>query len=211
MWLAVEEESGTEVALKIVPGKAMPGTRAEREASAAARLRHDRCLRAHALARDTGHVYIVYEYVPGRTLREAMREQPRRPGRDRNGRADPRRPGQRACPRHRAPRREAGERPARTRPGRERQALRLRPGGDARGRGTSRPSATFPAPSRTSHRSGCAGSPPGPRQTCGPSACCSGKPSPAATPSGAAPAGHRPPDRGGRPSLATARPDLIRP
>ena len=40
----------------------------------------------------------------------------------------------------------------------------------------SRPSATFPAPSRTSHRSGCAASPPGPRQTCGPSACCLGSP-----------------------------------
>ncbi len=74
MWLAVEEESGTEVALKIVPREGNAGTRAEREASAAAKLRHDRCLRAHALARDPGHVYIVYEYVPGRTLREAMRE-----------------------------------------------------------------------------------------------------------------------------------------
>jgi hypothetical protein len=74
VWLAVEEASGTEVALKIVPREGNAGTRAEREASAAARLRHDRCLRAHALARDPGHVYIVYEYVPGRTLREAMRE-----------------------------------------------------------------------------------------------------------------------------------------
>jgi non-specific serine/threonine protein kinase/serine/threonine-protein kinase len=74
VWLAVEDESGTEVALKIVPREGNAGTRAEREASAAAKLRHDRCLRAHALARDSGHVYIVYEYVPGRTLREAMRE-----------------------------------------------------------------------------------------------------------------------------------------
>ncbi|MER3409824.1 MAG: hypothetical protein C4306_06940, partial [Thermoleophilia bacterium] len=31
------------------------------------------CLRAHAVARDSGHVYIAYEYVPGRTLRQAMR------------------------------------------------------------------------------------------------------------------------------------------
>jgi serine/threonine-protein kinase len=74
VWLAVEEESGTEVALKIVPREGNAGARAEREASAAARLRHERCLRAHALARDPGHVYIVYEYVPGRTLREAIRE-----------------------------------------------------------------------------------------------------------------------------------------
>ena len=70
----MEEESGTEVALKIVPREGNAGARAEREASAAAKLRHERCLRAHALARDPGHVYIVYEYVPGRTLREAIRE-----------------------------------------------------------------------------------------------------------------------------------------
>ncbi len=74
VWLAVEEESGVEVALKIVPREGNAGARAEREASAAAKLRHERCLRAHALARDPGHVYIVYEYVPGRTLREAIRE-----------------------------------------------------------------------------------------------------------------------------------------
>ena len=74
VWLAVEEKSGVEVALKIVPREGNAGARAEREASAAAKLRHERCLRAHALARDPGHVYIVYEYVPGRTLREAIRE-----------------------------------------------------------------------------------------------------------------------------------------
>ena len=74
VWLAVEDESGIEVALKIVPREGNAGARAEREASAAAKLRHERCLRAHALARDPGHVYIVYEYVPGRTLREAIRE-----------------------------------------------------------------------------------------------------------------------------------------
>ena len=52
-------------------GKA--GSRAEREASAAARLRHQRCLRAYSLARDERHVYIAYEYVPGETLRDALR------------------------------------------------------------------------------------------------------------------------------------------
>src|SRR5262249_59674425 len=41
---------------------------------AAARLRHGRWLRAYALARDSGHVYIAYEYVPGRTLREVLRQ-----------------------------------------------------------------------------------------------------------------------------------------
>ncbi len=73
VWLAREVETGQEVALKIVPREGTAGSRAEREAAAAARLRHPRCLRAHALARDGGHVYIVYEYVSGRTLREAMR------------------------------------------------------------------------------------------------------------------------------------------
>ena len=74
VWLAREVETGVEVALKIVPREGTAGSRAEREAATAARLRHPRCLRAHALARDAGHVYIVYEYVHGCTLREAMRE-----------------------------------------------------------------------------------------------------------------------------------------
>src|SRR5438270_5974398 len=74
VWLAREVETDREVALKIVTREGTSGSRAEREAAAAARLRHPRCLRAHALARDSGHVYIVYEYVAGRTLREAMRE-----------------------------------------------------------------------------------------------------------------------------------------
>ena len=73
VWLAREEARGRDVALKIVPRDGNSGARAEREAGAAAKLRHERCLRAHALARDPGHVYIVYDYVPGRTLREAMR------------------------------------------------------------------------------------------------------------------------------------------
>ena len=47
--------------------------RAEREAEAASRLRHERCLRAYGFGSDSGHVYIAYEYVGGRTLREAMR------------------------------------------------------------------------------------------------------------------------------------------
>ena len=73
VWLARDESSGVEVALKIVPREGKAGPRAEREAAAAARLRHDRCLRAFAFARDDGHVFIAYEYVPGRTLREVMR------------------------------------------------------------------------------------------------------------------------------------------
>jgi hypothetical protein len=74
VWLARDEPTGVEVALKIVPREGKSASRAEREASAAARLRHPGCQRAYALARDSRHVYIAYEYVPGQTLRQALRE-----------------------------------------------------------------------------------------------------------------------------------------
>jgi hypothetical protein len=73
VWLARDERSGLDVALKIVAREGKSGARAEREARAAASLRHDRCQRILSLARDPSHVYIAYEYIPGRTLREAMR------------------------------------------------------------------------------------------------------------------------------------------
>jgi hypothetical protein len=74
VWLARDEPTGVEVALKIVPREGKSASRAEREASAAARLRHPGCQRAYALARDARHVYIAYEYIPGRTLRQALRD-----------------------------------------------------------------------------------------------------------------------------------------
>ncbi|MGB2873923.1 MAG: serine/threonine-protein kinase [Gaiellaceae bacterium] len=73
VWLARDERTGLEVALKIVPREGKAATRAEREALAAARLRHERCLRAYGFERDSRNVYIAYEYVPGQTLREALR------------------------------------------------------------------------------------------------------------------------------------------
>ena len=73
VWLARDEETGLDVALKIVPREGKAAARAEREAEAAARLRHRRCLRAYGFGSDLGHVYIAYEYVGGRTLRDAMR------------------------------------------------------------------------------------------------------------------------------------------
>ena len=73
VWLARDERNGLDVALKIVPREGKAAHRAEREAEAAARLRHERCLRAYGFGADSGHVYIAYEYVGGRTLREAMR------------------------------------------------------------------------------------------------------------------------------------------
>src|SRR5438874_1037912 len=73
VWLVRDEQTGLEVALKIVPREGKAAARAEREAAAAARLRHPSCLRAYAFARDPRHVYIAYEFVPGRTVREALR------------------------------------------------------------------------------------------------------------------------------------------
>ena len=73
VWLARDETNGLDVALKIVAREGKAGTRAEREAEAAARLRHPRCLRAYAYASDDRNVYIAYEYVPGRTMRDRLR------------------------------------------------------------------------------------------------------------------------------------------
>src|SRR5215212_9506131 len=72
VWLARDERSGRDVALKMVGREGKAATRAEREAKAASALRHPRCQRIYSLARDRGHVYIAYEYVPGRTMREAI-------------------------------------------------------------------------------------------------------------------------------------------
>ena len=71
VWLARDEQTGLEVALKIVPREGKRAARAAREMEAASRLRHERCVRAYDFGGDTGHVYIAYEYVRGRTLREA--------------------------------------------------------------------------------------------------------------------------------------------
>src|SRR5438105_14336145 len=73
VWLARDEHNGLDVALKIVPREGKAASRAEREAEAAARLRHPACQRAYGFGRDSRHVYIAYEYVPGRTFREALR------------------------------------------------------------------------------------------------------------------------------------------
>jgi eukaryotic-like serine/threonine-protein kinase len=73
VWLARDEHNGLDVALKIVAREGKAASRAEREAEAAARLRHPACQRAYGFGRDSRHVYIAYEYVPGRTFREALR------------------------------------------------------------------------------------------------------------------------------------------
>ena len=73
VWLARDEHADRDVALKVVEREGKPGARAEREVDAATRLRHPRCLRALALARDERHVYVAYPYIAGRTLRDALR------------------------------------------------------------------------------------------------------------------------------------------
>jgi hypothetical protein len=74
VWLVRDERSARDVALKVVPREGKAGSRAEREVEAATRLRHPRCLRALALERDDHHVYVAYEYVPGKTLRQRLRD-----------------------------------------------------------------------------------------------------------------------------------------
>jgi eukaryotic-like serine/threonine-protein kinase len=73
VWLARDERTGLDVALKIVPREGKRAARASREMEAASRLRHERCVRAYDFGEDSGHVYIAYEYVRGRTLREELR------------------------------------------------------------------------------------------------------------------------------------------
>jgi serine/threonine-protein kinase len=73
VWLVRDEQAARDVALKVVALEGKAGSRAEREVEAGTRLRHPRCLRALALARDDGHVYVTYPYVSGTTLREALR------------------------------------------------------------------------------------------------------------------------------------------
>jgi hypothetical protein len=73
VWLARDERTGLDLALKIIPREGKAAARAEREAHAARRLRHERCVRAYDVGHDSSHVYIAYEYVPGRTVREALR------------------------------------------------------------------------------------------------------------------------------------------
>jgi Protein kinase domain len=74
VWLSRDEKTGLDVALKIVAREGKSAARAEREAKAAAQLRHPACLRAYAFGRDSRHVYIAYEFVPGRTFREVLRD-----------------------------------------------------------------------------------------------------------------------------------------
>jgi hypothetical protein len=74
VWLARDERGGRKVALKIVARDGKAGSRAVREAEAAERLEHRRCLRPLDFGLDDEHVYIVYEHVDGKNLRQALRD-----------------------------------------------------------------------------------------------------------------------------------------
>jgi hypothetical protein len=73
VWLVRDETSCEQFALKMIAKEGRAASRAEREAEAATRLRHPHCLRAYGLESDEKHLYIPYEYVPGSTLRQALR------------------------------------------------------------------------------------------------------------------------------------------
>src|SRR5262249_42753537 len=73
VWLARDEHEGGDVTLKIVAREGKAAQRAERDAQAANRLDHERCLKARDFGTDAEHSYIAYEYVPGETFRHALR------------------------------------------------------------------------------------------------------------------------------------------
>jgi eukaryotic-like serine/threonine-protein kinase len=75
VWLAHDERLDRVVAVKrIATHDAAAGTRAEREAKAAARLAHPGIVALYESGRDDGAVYLVSELVRGRTLGALMEE-----------------------------------------------------------------------------------------------------------------------------------------
>src|SRR3954469_21286218 len=75
VWLAHDERLDRVVAVKrIAVHDAAAGTRAQREAKAAARLAHPGIVALYESGRDDGAVYLVSELVRGRTLGELMEE-----------------------------------------------------------------------------------------------------------------------------------------
>ena len=75
VWLAHDERLDRVVAVKrIATHDAAAGTRAEREAKAAARLQHPGIVALYESGRDDGAVYLVSELVRGRTLGALLEE-----------------------------------------------------------------------------------------------------------------------------------------
>jgi serine/threonine-protein kinase len=82
VWLADDTRLERQVALKFLPHlTAKDETTQERflrEAKAAARLNHPNITQVYEFAEDEGELFIVMEYVRGRSLREIIREEPTR-------------------------------------------------------------------------------------------------------------------------------------
>ena len=78
VYLATDLRLDRTVALKVMHGTLAedPGfvSRFEREARAAARLSHPNVVAVHDQGEDDGLVFLVMEYVPGRTVRDVIRE-----------------------------------------------------------------------------------------------------------------------------------------
>ena len=67
VWLARDEQNGLDVALKIVPSGGEGGIPCRARGRGGRPSAHPACQRAYGFGRDSQHVYIAYEYVPGRT------------------------------------------------------------------------------------------------------------------------------------------------
>ena len=114
VWLALDERNGLDVALKIIAREGKAAARAEREALAARRLRHDRCVRAYDVGHDSEP---RLHRLRVRSGTDAARDDSSRgahgPRRGRGRSAGARRARARASSRDRPPRRQAGQHPRR--------------------------------------------------------------------------------------------------
>ncbi|HLH38689.1 MAG TPA: serine/threonine-protein kinase [Bryobacteraceae bacterium] len=79
VYRAVDPASGEEVALKTLPKGGLDPVRdstmmerLRREAESTAMLRHPNIVRVHSLREDQGEVYLVMEFVRGRSVQEAL-------------------------------------------------------------------------------------------------------------------------------------------
>lgn len=85
VYLCEDRTLGREVAIKQVgghPGESAPQlTRALREARTSAALNHPHVVAIYDTVEDDGHVWLVMEYVPSRTLRELANDAPLEPTR----------------------------------------------------------------------------------------------------------------------------------
>ena len=79
VWLCRDERLGRDVAIKEVgprPGETIPHlARAMREARSSAALNHPHVVAVYDAVEEDGHVWLVMEYIPGRTLSQIVAEE----------------------------------------------------------------------------------------------------------------------------------------